>query len=223
MPTYAVDLHAHTRFFHGFTGRPTAFDPFGARLLGRWAARRGLDAVAVTNHDYRYDAAAEAIERAGVTALPGIEISTDAGHLLVVGADPPARTDPGALGAREAVSHAHDHDCAAVVAHPFRHSRLRFVDAPFDAMELNGKHPETHLRVRAVAERRGLPLTSGSDAHFPFEVGRGYTEVEAPELTPAAVAEAIRDGRVEPVYRERRVDRVLKPVYEWVHRARGHR
>jgi predicted metal-dependent phosphoesterase TrpH len=223
VPTYAVDLHTHTRFFHGFAGRPTAFDPLGARLLGRWAKRRGLDAVAVTNHDYRYDAAADAIESAGVTALPGIEVSTDAGHLLVLGADPPERTEPGARSAREAVALAHDRGCVAVVAHPFRHSRLRHSTAPFDAMECNGKHPATHAKVRAVAERRGLPVTGGSDAHYPFEVGRGYTEVEAPELTPEAVADAVRDGRVAPRYRVRRVDRVLNPLYDRIHRVRGHR
>lgn len=213
-----VDLHAHTRFFHGFTGEVTRFDPLGARLLAWYARRRGLDAVAVTNHDYRYDAVAP-----GVTFLPGIEVSTTRGHVLVVGPDPPERTEPGGLTPEEAVALAHDRGCVAVLAHPFRGSTARRSAADFDAVECNGKHAGTHARARAVAERRGVPTVGGSDAHFPFEVGRGYTEVDAPAPTPEAVVEAVREGRVEAATHERRTDRALGPVYRAVHRARGTR
>lgn len=215
---FRVDLHAHTRFYHSPRGHPTPFDPLGARLLAWYARRRGLDAVAVTNHDYRVD-----YQPPGVTLLPGIEISTSRGHVTVVGPDPPERTDPGVLSPTEAVDLAHDHDCVAILAHPFRGSTARRSAAEFDAVELNGKHPDTHAKVRALAERRGLPLVGGSDAHFPFEVGRGYTAVDADELTPEAVVAAIRDGRVEPVFHERRTDRLLEPLYRAVHRHRGSR
>ncbi|WP_255195415.1 PHP-associated domain-containing protein [Halorarius litoreus] len=213
---FRVDLHAHTRFFHGFVGEQTPFDPVGARLLAWYARRRGLDAVAVTNHDYRVG-----FQPPGVTFLPGIEISTSRGHVTVVGPDPPERTQPGTLSPAEAVALAHDHDCVAILAHPFRGSTARRTDAEFDAVELNGKHPDTHTKARALAERRGLPLVGGSDAHFPFEVGRGYTEVDAEELTPQAVVDAVRDGRVEPVVHTRRTDRLLEPLYRVVHRRRG--
>lgn len=215
---FRVDLHAHTRFFHARPGRPTPFDPVGARLLAWYARRRGLDAVAVTNHDYH-----EPFAPAGVTFVPGIEISTTRGHVTVVGPEPPPRTQPGELTPAETVDLAHDRDCVAILAHPFRGSSVRRSDAAFDAVEANGKHPGTHARVRAVAERRGLPIVGGSDAHFPFEVGRGYTEVDAGELTPAAVAAAIRAGRVAPVVRARWTDRTLDPIYRAIHRLRGHR
>lgn len=215
---FRVDLHAHTRFFHRFPGAPTPFDPVGARLLAWYARRRGLDAVAVTNHDYRVD-----YQPPDVTFLPGIEISTSRGHVTVVGPDPPERTAPGELSPAEAVALAHDRDCVAILAHPFRGSTARRSPAAFDAVELNGKHLDTHAKVRALAERRSLPLVGGSDAHFPFEVGRGYTEVDADELTAAAIVDAVRDGRVEPAVDERPVDQVLGPLYRAVHRHRGTR
>lgn len=213
---FHVDLHSHTRFFHAWAGHPTPFDPFGARMLAAFARRRNLDAVAVTNHDYRVD-----FQPPGVTFVPGIEISTSRGHVTVVGPDPPERTEPGVLSPDEAVELAHDNGCAAILVHPFRGSTARRSAAAFDAVEANGKHPATHAKVRALAERRGLPLVGGSDAHFPFEVGRGYTEVDAEELTPGAVVDAIRAGRVEPAVGSGATDRALGRLYDAIHRRKG--
>lgn len=215
---YAVDLHVHTRFFHSWPGEPTAFDHVGARLAALAARSRGLDGIALTNHDYF-----EPFDTLGITAIPGIEISTSAGHVLVIGPDPPRRTDPGELSPGDAVDLAHDHGCVALIAHPFRNSTVRESDASFDAMELNGKHADTHTRVRPLANDRNLSLTGGSDAHFPFEVGRGFTRIDAEELTPESVVSAIRDGRVDPVYQGGPVDRALAPLYRLVHEQKGHR
>lgn len=215
---YLVDLHAHTRFFHGRPGEVTGYDPLGAEMLGRVASARGMDAVALTNHDYFAPFSHDA-----VTFIPGIEVSTTRGHVLVVGPDPPARTEPETLTPEETVELAHDRGCAAIVPHPFRKSTVRESAAPFDAVELNGKHPDTHDRVRALVDGRSIPLTGGSDAHFPFEAARSFTRVEADELTPESVVTAIRDGRIEPVYRGAIIDRALAPAYRAIHAAKGSR
>ncbi|NKE36309.1 PHP domain-containing protein [Natronococcus sp. JC468] len=214
---YAVDLHAHTRFFHGRRELGDRFDPLGVRLLARAARYRGLDGVATTNHDYytRLNPSAD------VATLPGIEITTDRGHVLVVGPDPPAETEPGELTPGEAVELAHDRGCAAIVAHPFRNSTVREVeDVPFDAIEVNGKHPRSRPLVERLAEDRGLPLVGGSDAHYPFEVGRAHTVVDAKQLTPEAVADAIRDGRVEARVSRSPLDRLLRRGYRAIHRQK---
>ena len=104
---YAVDLHTHTRFFHGRRELGDRFDPVGYRLLAAAARLRGLDGVATTNHDY-YTAFPDAL---GTTALPGTEITTTRGHLLVVGPDPPAETDPGELTPEAAVEAAESRGC----------------------------------------------------------------------------------------------------------------
>ena len=216
---YTVDLHAHSRFFHLFPGRETLFDRVGAELLVRFAQRQGLDGVAVTNHDYHaaLDISTE------FPIIPGIEVSTTRGHVLIVGSDPPRYTNPGEMTPTETVELAHSHDCAAVIAHPFRNSTVRDVDAPFDAVEANGKHPATRPQAERIARDRGLPMTGGSDAHYPVEVGRAYTQVDADELTPESIVAAIRDGRVEPVYREGAFDRRVGVLYDAVHRFKGHR
>ncbi|WP_226004381.1 PHP domain-containing protein [Natrinema salinisoli] len=211
---YRVDLHAHTRFFHGRRSLGDRYDPLGVRLLAAMAERRNLDGVATTNHDYytAFDPSPD------VATLPGIEITTDRGHVLVVGPDPPAATKPGALSPEEAVALAHDRDCAAIVAHPFRNSTVRELeDIPFDAIEVNGKHPRSQPLVEELAKQRGLPLTGGSDAHYPFEVGRAYTVVEADRLTPESIVDAIRDGRVSARVARSGPDRLLRRAYRAIH------
>jgi predicted metal-dependent phosphoesterase TrpH len=212
---FTVDLHAHSRFFHQFRGRPTPFDPIGAQLLALAGHRAGLDGVALTNHDY-HTAFDPRVNR--TQFIPGIEISTTMGHVVVIGPDPPARTAHGELTPEEVVSLAHERDCAAIVAHPFRRSSVRKSEADFDAVEINGKHPDHRERVRELSEALELPIVGGSDAHFPFEVGSVFTRVDAPRLTADAVVTAILEGRVEPSIREKQTDGVMRTAYRYVHR-----
>lgn len=73
-----IDLHVHTTASDG---------TFSGREVVELAAREGLAAVAVTDHDTvsGYAEAAEAGQRLGVEVIPGIEISTKYGgavHIL---------------------------------------------------------------------------------------------------------------------------------------------
>ena len=212
---FTIDLHAHTRFFHRFSGGPTLFDPVGAQLLARFGQQAYLDGVALTNHDYYQEF--EPIP-SGVQFIPGIEISTTMGHVLVIGPDPPSRTTPGEFTPEEVVSLAHKRGCVAIIAHPFRRSRVRESGADFDAVELNGKHPDDRNRVRSLSESLGIPIVGGSDAHYPFEVGRTFTRIETTELTTDAVVTAIREGAVEAHVRDSPVDKLMRAGYEYVHR-----
>lgn len=227
---FAVDLHAHIRFFHGHRALGDRFDPVGVRLLARVASWRGLDGVATTNPDYytpfdRVEGSAS-VERRNIpgsraTIISGIEVSTTHGHVLVVGPDPPRETVPLEYTPAEVVEMAHDRGCVAIVAHPFRNSTVAtLVEVPFDAIEINGKHPRTQPLVERLARKRDLPLVAGSDAHYPFEVGRAYTLIDADELTPESVVAAIRDGRVDVRIARRPVDRLLRRGYRAVHRRK---
>ena len=213
---YAVDLHAHTRFFHGRRSLGDAVDPYGFRLLEAAVDRRGIDGVATTNHDY-----CTRFSGSRVAAIPGIEVSTTRGHVLVLGPDPPTETVPLEYTPEEVVEMAHDRGCAAIVAHPFRNSTVADLeDVPFDAIEINGKHPRTRPLVEEIAEESGLPVVGGSDAHFPFEAGRAYTLVDADRLTPEAVVEAIRDGRVEARVANGSLDSAIRRGYRELHRRK---
>lgn len=213
-----IDLHTHTRFFHTFGGQPTRFDPVGARMLVALAKWRGLDAIAVTNHDYysQFDIDTD------ITIIPGIEVSTTDGHVLLIGPDPPTRTDAGLVTPEETISIAHKRGCAAIVAHPFRNSSVRDFDLPFDAYEVNGKRSVAVDHLRRLADTKETPLVGGSDAHYPFEVGRAYTRVETDEITPEAVVSAVRSGNVEYCLNESLPTRLLRRLYGRIHRYKGH-
>ena len=177
------------------------------RLLER-AAARGLDAIAVTDHD-AIEGSLRAVERApdhGVLAVPGVEVSTADGHLLALGVK--SRPDPGrslpvtvdAVRALGGVS---------VVPHPFQRSRhgapaAAIRDADPDAIEVLNAHTLLGVRndqARSFAARHDLPGVGASDAHAASLVGRGYTDVavegDAP-VTADAVLDGLRRGRSRP-------------------------
>ncbi|WP_049889150.1 PHP-associated domain-containing protein [Natronolimnohabitans innermongolicus] len=212
---FAVDLHAHTRFFHGRRRLGDRFDPLGFRLVARALERRGIDGVATTNHDY-----CTRFSSSRVVSIPGIEVSTTHGHVLVIGPDPPTETVPLEYTPAEVVELAHDRGCVAIIAHPYRNSEVaseRFADVDFDAVEINGKHPRTRPLVEQIAAERDVPIVAGSDAHFPFEAGRAYTLVDAETLTPASIVDAIRDGRVEARVENSPADELLRQFYRQIH------
>lgn len=214
---YTCDLHTHSRFFHAGPEVASWIDPHGVGLSLRVARRRGIDGVAVTNHDFlRPETLVDD------SCIPGIEISTTRGHLLVIGTAPPERTEPGALTPSAAVDLARENGCATVVAHPLRNSTLLASDATFDAVEINGKHPEHRRRIEKLAAEHDLPVVGGSDAHFPFEVGRVATRLDVDTLTPETVVTAIREGHVDPVFREGPLLKALGSIYGRIHGRRGH-
>jgi len=205
-----LDLHVHTRF-----SRDSRNDP--ARVIDA-ALRRGLVGIAVCDHDaFR---GVEAVRKAappGFLVVPGMEISTRFGHLLGLFLREAVRTkDP-----FEAVEAIHAQGGLAILAHPF--ARHRAVDPAF-AARLDGcegynarysrasrkRGADGGPKVLAFAREHGLAITGGSDAHFPWEVGRGRTVVEGAK-TLENVKRAIRERRTS--FRAVKASSILNRAY----------
>jgi len=110
---YAGDLHMHT--VHS-DGRWTT-----AQLLAA-VRRRGLDFFALTDHNTQ-SALRElaAADLADLLPLPGVEVTTNAGHLLAIGVERPIdwRLAAGRGGTIDAIVRAvHDAGGLAIIAHP---------------------------------------------------------------------------------------------------------
>ena len=197
MPELRLDLHIHSRW-----------SPDGRMSLEEIAGRAiaaGLDGVAVCDHDCvlpEEEIRAVREVHPGLVLIPGIEISTDQGHLLGWPV-----TDP--IGARvftEASAAIRAQGGMAVLAHPFEHPRDPASIVPLipylDGIEVwNGradrKDHHANAKARAFAEAHALRRFAGSDAHVPREIGNGVTTVRAGDRTVEAVIAALRTAGTE--------------------------
>jgi predicted metal-dependent phosphoesterase TrpH len=171
------------------------------------AMEADLDAVAITDHDTTV-AAREAVSLADtldLTVVPGVEISTRAGHVLALGVrDRPPVGDPIA----DTVAWIRDRGGVAAIPHPFQRSRhgVRKRDVfDADAIEVFNAWAMTGIqnrRARRYAHRHDYPTLGGSDAHAPGMVGRGHTAVEVEggrDRPVAAILDAVAAGRTQAV------------------------
>jgi predicted metal-dependent phosphoesterase TrpH len=192
----SVELHAHSSL--SYDGR----DPVD--LMLEQAAAVGLDALAVTDHD-EIAASLDAAEKAadyGLVGIPGMEVSSAAGHVLALGV---SERVPAGLSFAETLDRIREQGGVAVVPHPFQKSRSgvmanidEFELADADAIEVYNSRLLTgrgNRKARRFAERHDLPQTAGSDAHISEMVGQAVTRIGADERSSAAVLDAIRDGR----------------------------
>ena len=192
----AVELHAHSALSHD--GRDSV------DLLLEQAAAVGLDAIAVTDHD-EIDASLDAAERApeyGLVGIPGMEVSSAAGHVLALGVR--EAVAPG-LSFDETLDRIRELGGVAVVPHPFQSSRHGVASnvtrdrlASADAIEVYNSRLLTGLKNRKAdrfATQRGLPKTAGSDAHISEMVGQAVTHVATSDRSADGILDAVADGR----------------------------
>ncbi|RNJ26503.1 PHP domain-containing protein [Halosegnis longus] len=197
-----AELHCHSSL--SYDGR----DP--VEMLLAQAEAVGLDVLAVTDHD-EIDASLAAAERAeeyGLVGIPGMEVTSEAGHVLALGIE---ELIPPGLSFVETLDRIREQGGIAVVPHPFQRSRHGVAPhiseetlASADAIEVYNSRLFTGRSNRTAetfATSRNLPMTAGSDAHIAEMVGQAVTEIDADERTSEAVLDAIRAGRTSVVGR----------------------
>ena len=170
------------------------------------AKARGLQGAAICDHDA---VLLDAPEFEDFLLIPGVEVSTQFGHLLGLFLTGPVET----RDFFEAVEAIHAQGGLAVLAHPFEHSRDGSRLAPavphLDGVEVQNSradrkiHDANALAVSFAQVCRLRPF-GGSDAHCPQEVGNSFTVVEAEALTLEAVKAALMEGKGNPQGRRSR-------------------
>ncbi|MGI0130646.1 MAG: CehA/McbA family metallohydrolase [Thermoplasmata archaeon] len=184
------DLHVHS-----------GFSPDSRLPLESVVARLpyvGLKGFALTDHNSVRGHAALAELRGKNPAyllIPGVEVSTSEGHLLAYGV---RESPPLHRSVAETIEWVRERGGEAVLAHPFRrsHGVGRAVAESTSAAGIetrNGHNSEiANLRAEDVAARRNLSAVGGSDAHSIADLGRSYTEFDAPIASLDDLLEGLR-------------------------------
>jgi len=190
-----LDLHVHTRrSYDAFTTLEEAIST---------AKQRGLDGLAITDHDVAPVSLDQAYADRDMILIPGIEVSAKDGHILALGVSGPV---PRGFPVGDTVDGIHDLNGIAVVAHPF--SLLHGVGwnpknaALADAIEVLNSNSNLFSyqtwRSHRLAQTLQKPITAGSDSHIPKTIGNAYTVVEAEGTSLDAILSAILRGNVRP-------------------------
>ncbi len=195
-----VDFHVHS--FFSMDGVSSPEDIIAA------ARRAGLDAIAITDHNTceavnymmkRGMMRADGLPVEGFLVIPGVEVTTSDGHLLCLGCE----LSPSLKG-RSAVDVcrlAHEAGGMCVAPHPYDLFRAGIHENVLDALPLDGLEvfnaaitlKRHNRKAFDYAQRRGLPMTAGSDAHHADAVGVASTIVETDDFSVRGLLAAMKE------------------------------
>jgi hypothetical protein len=213
----AVDFHVHS-----FLGDGT----LAPWLLVREARRRGLDAIAITNHNRAWPARLARWMTRGSDdpiVLVGEEVTTRAFHIVAVGVEQPVDWTH---SASEAIDAIHAQGGIAIAAHPgpsfwagFDTNALRKLDGAerahasiYEWRQVDRLFAIFYDRARAVQPR--VAAIGASDFHVLGYPGFSRTYVFAREPSAPGILEAVRAGRtvVFDIHGKPRGDPTLFPL-----------
>lgn len=188
-----VDLHNHTHFSGDSILSPRRFVDE--------ARRRGLDRVAVTDHNTIRGALAVR-ELADFPVIIGEEVRSADGEVLGLFLSDEV---PKGLSGTETIARIKEQGGLVGIPHLFDRQRLALrreeverLIAEIDFIEgFNARmvFSSDNDKGADFARRHALPLSAGSDAHSPWEVGRAYIEMPAFE-GPGDFIPALSQGRL---------------------------
>jgi predicted metal-dependent phosphoesterase TrpH len=188
-----ADLHVHTTY-----SKDSLITP---KDLIYFAKKRGLDAVAVTDHN-QLEGARKIAKETDFLIIPGMEVSSSDGHIVALNVQ---ELIPKGLSAIETVERIHKAGGVAVACHPYVYFKGCLRDnvcATFDAIEvINARafpFKSSVKKAEQTAKNLGLSRVAGTDAHYGPQIGYAYTVIEAAEPSVEAITKAIVEGDCQP-------------------------
>jgi len=194
MTLLRLDLHTHSHY---------SYDSWQSlRTILRTVRARGLDGIALTDHDVLAGALRLA-DMADFLVIPGEEIRTCAGEITGLFLREPI---PPGLSPQETIARIRAQGGLVYVPHPLargvpsriRRAALEEILPQVDILEgFNARVPLSadDRAAQRLAEACGLAIGAGSDAHYPFEIGRGWVEIEE-FATPEEFLANLRRARI---------------------------
>ena len=180
-----ADLHIHTTY--SMDGTASIRETLAS------AVRAGLDVIAITDHDEVHGALeARAISNEyGIHVIPGAEVSTSEGHLVVLFID---RNIPAGMSLIDTLICVREMGGIAIIAHPdqpsptsismqsilkvLEHREAREVLHGIEVRNMNPTHSPFNGRSQKAADKLSLAQIASSDAHIASMIGAGVTHFE---------------------------------------------
>lgn len=209
------DLHCHTGYSYDSTAKPEE--------MVEAALQKGINCLAICDHE-EIKGARKAVEYAKdrpILIIPGIEIKSKEGDILGLNIK---EIIPNKLSARETIKKIKELGGLAIIPHPFGWScsfkgDLEDLIPDIDGLEVINASIFGRGNKKALifSQKHNLPVTAGSDAHFPNFVGRVYLEIPGDNLSIEEVLNQIKKGAVkiggrEAGFFEKAVDHIKRSL-----------
>lgn len=167
------DLHVHSKY-----SADSRSDP---KDIAKILEDRGFSGVAILDHN-TLDGYKKLKELdTSLIAVPGIEVSTEEGHVMGLGLQEEIGRQ---REVDQAIEKIREHGGLAIAAHPHRFwsgiGERNVLEHDWDGLEgMNGRSWGIRNRQsQRLAEKMELPITGGSDSHRLKTVGKAYTTLE---------------------------------------------
>lgn len=196
-----LDLHVHSD--KSFDSQQSLADIAAA------CKKRGIDGACICDHDV----SKPGLEiRDGVLLIPGVELSTEYGHLLGLFINSPVNPE---RNFEKSVLAIHNAGGLAFFAHPYEKRKkkkaeidklLSDVIKKIDGIETQNSRCELFVKngndsAKDIVKKLSATGIGGSDGHTPSEVGNSITEIEVDAASKDAITlemlkNALKDGKV---------------------------
>lgn len=202
-----IDLHTHTH--------PKSDDSLlSPTELVIKAKKSGLDGICVTEHDWFWakEASEHLSQELDFLVLPGIEMNTEDGHIIVFGITKFVFGMHHSDFMRKEVT---EKGGFMILAHPYRHryytdddideTVAELCDRPIfrmvDTIEtLNGRAKEKQNQfAMALGKKLGWQGVGGSDAHYPRDIPTMATRFQRKVRNVEELIQELKAGRYQPV------------------------
>ena len=187
MKPVLYDLHIHSHFSFDCKSEP--------KEIIKVAKMRDLAGIAVTDHN-SVKFHLKKYESEGLLIIPGIEVSTEKGHVIGLGIKELIEKK---LSVIETVEKIIDLGGLPIIPHPFDFTRrgigkevYKLKEVPIETMNASCPLKLFNKKAKRWAERNKLPETGGSDSHRIQDIGMAFTIFKEELETIDDVLEAIK-------------------------------
>ena len=213
-----LDLHIHSQYSEDGTGSP--------KEIIKILQKRGLQGMAITDHNnVEGGLQAQKVAPKDFIVIPGIEISTNKGHIIALNVKENIKKN---LSVEETIEKIIEVGGIPTVPHLFRSmsgikiNMLKEIYQKISAIEVFNSCSDlkTNLKTMKIAKNFNLGGIGGSDSHVPEYVGYGYTIINSTDFSIDSVLSEINkkktwgDGNTLPLnYRSERVIKSIKQYF----------